>query len=52
MSWSKDVAGDPRLRGNEADMGAYSAIPECGFGAIISYLLLTIGIRRKYNLKI
>ena len=29
MSWSKDITGEPRLRGNEIDMGAYSAvIPE------------------------
>ena len=46
MSWSKDIAGEPRMRGNESDMGAYSAIPEPGaFGAVISYLLLVLGIR-------
>ena len=28
MSWSKDLSGESRLRGNEADMGAYSAVPE------------------------
>jgi len=35
MSWSKDLSGEPRLRGNESDMGAYSAIPEGGIILLI-----------------
>ena len=48
MSWSKDVVGEPRLRGNEADMGAYSAIPEPFYLSFIIYCLLFIS-RRKYK---
>jgi predicted outer membrane repeat protein len=45
---TNDCIGDLRPYGAGYDMGAYEFIPEPGvFGAVISYLLLVIGIKRK-----
>ena len=48
MSWSKDIAGEPRLRGNESDMGAYSAIPEPGIIMIMSLVIINSLRRRNW----
>jgi hypothetical protein len=45
-----DCIGTTRPQLDSYDMGAYEFVPEPGvFGAVISYLLLVLGIRRKFN---
>ena len=48
MTGAKDLAGNSRIIGGQVDMGCYETVPEpCVFGAVISYLLLVIGIWQK-----
>ncbi|RLD08351.1 MAG: hypothetical protein DRI44_09905 [Chlamydiae bacterium] len=49
---TRDLIGNARIYGEKVDMGCYEFVPEPGaFGAVISYLLLVVGVYRKNVLK-
>ena len=53
MAWmtdATDLDGNPRIHDGKVDMGCYEFVPEpSAFGAVISYLLLVLGIGRKFK---
>ena len=49
MTDATDLDGNDRIHDGAVDIGCYEYIPEPGaFGAVISYLLLVLGIYRKF----